>query len=115
MTTIDYAKYSNMNERQLLNSLLNEKKKQAKLKDDFKEKLSYSSELIKFIKSKLNEQLNKEKFYTLETSPALNQIRKDFENLPKKEQLELKNELEKILNEKNDEAILGAENENNNS
>lgn len=112
MATIDYAKYSNMSERQLLNSLLNAEKKEAKLRAEFQERIKNSTELIKFLKAKLNEKLNKERYYTLESSPALNTIKNSFENLSKKDQDELKNELEAVLN---DEAILGAENENNNS
>ncbi|WP_211436856.1 hypothetical protein, partial [Campylobacter sp. RM9328] len=57
-----------------------------------------STELIKFLKAKLNEKLNKERYYTIESSPALNTIKKSFENLPKKEQNEIKNELEAELN-----------------
>ncbi|WP_096015725.1 hypothetical protein [Campylobacter lanienae] len=98
MATIDYAKYSNMNERQLLNSLLNAEKKEAKLKAEFQERIKNSTELIKFLKAKLNEKLNKERYYTIESSPALNTIKKSFENLPKKEQNEIKNELEAELN-----------------
>lgn len=112
MATIDYAKYSNMSERQLLNSLLNAEKKEAKLRAEFQERIKNSTELIKFLKAKLNEKLNKERYYTIENSPALNTIKNSFENLSKKDQDELKNELEAVLN---DEAILGAENENNNS
>ena len=59
MTTIDYAKYSNMSERQLLNSLLNAEKKEAKLRAEFHEKIKNSTELIKFLKAKLNENLIK--------------------------------------------------------
>ena len=44
MQTIDYAKYSNMNERQLLNSLLNAEKKEAKLKADLQEKIKATIE-----------------------------------------------------------------------
>mgnify|MGYP003554986595 CR=1 FL=1 len=60
MATIDYAKYSNMSERQLLNSLLNAEKKEAKLRAEFQEKIKNSTELIKFLKAKLNEKLNKD-------------------------------------------------------
>ena len=49
MATIDYAKYSNMSERQLLNSLLNAEKKEAKLRAEFQEKIKNSTELIKFL------------------------------------------------------------------
>lgn len=103
---IDYAKYSNMNERQLLNSLLNAEKKEAKLKAELQQKLKDSKELIKFLKAKLNEKLNKEKNYTIETSPALNTIKKSFDNLPKLEQEQLKNELEALLNNNEPKGII---------
>lgn len=62
MQTIDYAKYSNMNERQLLNSLLNAEKKEAKLKADLQEKIKATSELISFLKTKLKESIDKPKY-----------------------------------------------------
>lgn len=38
MSMIDYKKYSNMNERQLLNSLLNARKKEQKIKAEAEKK-----------------------------------------------------------------------------
>ena len=70
MLTINYEKYSNMNRRQLLNSLLNAEKKEQKIKDD----LNAQTELIKFLKSKIKESIDKPKYYTLETSPAIKAI-----------------------------------------
>lgn len=64
---IAYEKYSNMNRRQLLNSLLSAEKKEQKIKASLNE----NSELIKFLKSKLKESLDSPKYYTLETSPAM--------------------------------------------
>lgn len=61
MGVIDYEKYSNMTQRQLLNSLLNAEKKEAKLKAELQEKIKNSSELIQFLKVKLKESLDKPK------------------------------------------------------
>lgn len=72
MTAINYEKYSNMNRRQLLNSLLSAEKKEQKMKAD----LEAHNELIKFLKSKLKESLDSPKYYTLETSPAIKKIDK---------------------------------------
>ena len=72
MTAINYEKYSNMNRRQLINSLISAEKKEQKIKAS----LSENSELIKFLKSKLKESLDSPKYYTLETSPAIKKIDK---------------------------------------
>ncbi|MCR2039225.1 hypothetical protein CHLV4142_03585 [Campylobacter helveticus] len=40
------------------------------------------------------ESLDAPKYYTLESSPALNKIRNDFEKLPPEKQEQLNNELE---------------------
>ncbi len=61
MQTIDYAKYSNMSERQLLTSLLNAEKKEAKLKANLQEKIKATSELISFLKTKLKDSIDKPK------------------------------------------------------
>lgn len=62
MQTIDYAKYSNMSERQLLNSLLNAEKREQKLKADLQEKIKATSDLISFLKTKLKEQIDKPRY-----------------------------------------------------
>ena len=76
MVTINYEKYSNMDRRQLLNSLLNAEKKEQKIRDKFKDDLNAQTELIKFLKSKIKESIDKPKYYTLETSPAMKKFRK---------------------------------------
>ena len=48
MQAINYDKYLNMNERQLLNSLLNAEKKETKIKTILQE----DSDLISFLKAK---------------------------------------------------------------
>ena len=104
MTAIDYEKYNNMSQRQLLNSLINAEKKEQKLKAEAEKKLSEIKELIKFLKAKMKESLDAPKYYTLESSPALNKIRNDFEKLPPEKQEQLNNELEKELSNANHHA-----------
>ena len=104
MTAIDYEKYNNMNERQLYNSLLNARKKEQKIKAEAEKKLNETKELIKFLTAKVKENLDAPKYYTLESSPALNKIRNDFEKLPLEKQEQLNNELEKELSNANHNA-----------
>ena len=72
MITIDYEKYNNMSQKQLLASLNNAEKKEQKIKND----MSKNKQLIKFLKSKIKESIDKPKYYTLETSPAMKKFRK---------------------------------------
>lgn len=62
MNTIDYEKYSNMNQKQLLNCLLNAEKKEQKIKLEMQQKLSITQDLIKFLKVKIKESLDKPKY-----------------------------------------------------
>lgn len=95
-SSINYEKYSNMSERQLLNALLLTEKSVTKLKADFNAKLKNKSELIKFLKAKLKEKIDKPKYYTLDTAPAIKEI---DERLKKEPQLaeQLKRELDEEL------------------
>lgn len=94
--TIDYDKYSNMNKKQLLNALINAEKKKQKIKQDLNEKMKHTTELIKFLKTKLKKSLNKPKFYSVENSPSLNKIMAYMEQMPQ-------DEVEKIRAEVNAE------------
>ena len=62
MQAINYDKYLNMNERQLLNSLLNAEKKETKIKTILQE----NSDLISFLKAKLKERIDKPKYNFIE-------------------------------------------------
>lgn len=59
MAAIDYEKYNKMSQKQLLNSLIIAEKKEQKLKANAEEKLKEISELVKFLKAKMKESLNK--------------------------------------------------------
>lgn len=57
MGAIDYEKYSNMTQRQLLNSLLRAEKQEQKIKTQMQQQ----KELISFLKAKMRESLDKPK------------------------------------------------------
>ena len=83
---IDYDKYSNMNKKQLLNALINAENKKQKIKQDLNEKIKHTTELIKFLKTKLKKSLNEPKSYTLAQAPSIKKINAYFEKLPQAEQ-----------------------------
>ncbi|TLD82946.1 hypothetical protein LS70_006565 [Helicobacter sp. MIT 11-5569] len=97
---IDYEKYANMSEKQLLNSLLLAKKSEAKLKADFEIKLKNKNALIRFLKAKLKEKLDLPKydFIPLEQSQSYKSYKKGFEKMSASEKAELKAEVESEIN-----------------
>jgi len=101
MQTIDYAKYSNMSERQLLNSLLNAEKREQKLKADLQEKIKATSDLISFLKTKLKEQIDKPRynFIAYEKSESHKLAQEYKATLSEQERQELYAELKAEINE----------------
>ncbi len=97
MRTIDYEKYAHMTQQQLLNSLSNAQKKEQKIKSEMAQKLNSTQELIQFLKAKIKEGWDKPPYYTVETSPAMQSIQKDFEALPQSQQSQMKKELERMI------------------
>ena len=79
-TKINYEKYSNMTKRQLLNSLLNAEKKEAKIKADLQEKIKANSDLISFLKAKLKERIDTPKYEKEITIPSLDKAIAEFKN-----------------------------------
>ncbi|KAA6226258.1 MULTISPECIES: hypothetical protein [unclassified Campylobacter] len=57
--SVDYDKYSDMNEKQLVSTLMSTKKKEAKLKVTTQEKLKEYKALIKFLKKELKNRIDK--------------------------------------------------------
>ena len=76
MSNINFEKYANMDKKQLVNSLVKAEKEEEKIKKEMSQKLNDTKELIKFLKSKIKESLSPQKYYTLETSPAMKEIDK---------------------------------------
>lgn len=100
MGIINYEKYSNMSRRQLLNSLLNAEKKEQKIKEEAKIKLHQTKELIKFLKAKMKESLNKPKhnFVPYAQSEAFKIGREREKARTPKEQAKLTQEVQKLVN-----------------
>lgn len=96
MTAINYEKYSNMNERQLLNSLLNAEKKETKIKADLQE----NSNLISFLKAKLKEKIDRPRydFIPYEQSQSYKLAREYESTLSETKKAELMAELEADIN-----------------
>lgn len=96
MLAINYEKYSNMNERQLLNSLLNAEKKETKIKTDLQE----NNNLILFLKAKLKEKIDRPKhnFIPYEQSQSYKLAREYESTLSETKKAELMAELEADIN-----------------
>lgn len=96
MLAINYEKYSNMNERQLLNSLLNAEKKETKIKTDLQE----NNNLILFLKAKLKEKIDcpKHNFIPYEQSQSYKLAREYESTLSETKKAELMAELEADIN-----------------
>lgn len=100
MSMIDYKKYSNMNERQLLNSLLNARKKEQKIKAEAEKKINETKRLIQFLKAKVKESLDKPKqnFEPLKQTESYKQFQKMKAQMTEQEKQELEAELQKEMN-----------------
>lgn len=96
MQAINYDKYLNMNERQLLNSLLNAEKKETKIKTDLQE----NSNLISFLKAKLKEKIDRPRydFIPYEQSQSYKLAREYESTLSETKKAELMAELEADIN-----------------
>lgn len=94
-----------MNIRQLTNSLVNAEKQEQKIKEQIQEKLFEKQELIKFLKAKIKESLDKPKYEFLTREQAgLDKIALEVKNqIPKEEQERLKAEAEAEANKEYNE------------
>lgn len=100
MVAINYEKYSNMTERQLLTSLLNAEKKEIKMKADLQKKIKANSDLISFLKAKLKERIDKPKikFISLKNSGHIEKANKYLNSLTSAEQAKLRQEVDDEIN-----------------
>ncbi len=96
MQAINYDKYLNMNERQLLNSLLNAEKKETKIKTILQE----NSDLISFLKAKLKEKIDRPKynFVPYKESEAYKIGREREKTRTPQEQAKLNQEVDELIN-----------------
>ncbi|KAF0589857.1 hypothetical protein CINF_0482 [Candidatus Campylobacter infans] len=96
MQAINYDKYLNMNERQLLNSLLNAEKKETKIKTILQE----NSDLISFLKAKLKEKIDRPKynFVPYKESEAYKIGREREKARTPEQQAQLDREIDELIN-----------------
>lgn len=96
MQALNYEKYSNMNERQLLNSLLNAEKKETKIKTILQE----NSDLISFLKAKLKEKIDRPKynFVPYKESEAYKIGREREKARTPEQQAQLDREIDELIN-----------------
>ena len=96
MQAINYDKYLNMNERQLLNSLLNAEKKETKIKTILQE----NSDLISFLKAKLKEKIDRPKynFVPYKESEAYKIGREKEKARTPEQQAQLDREIDELIN-----------------
>ena len=96
MQAINYDKYLNMNERQLLNSLLNAEKKETKIKTILQE----NSDLISFLKAKLKEKIDRPKynFVPYKKSEAYKIGREREKARTPEQQAQLDREIDELIN-----------------
>lgn len=100
MKAINYEKYANMSTKQLINALISAEKKEQKLKQEAEKKFKESAELIRFLTSKIKENLEKPKyeFFTREQT-NLDELVKEVESKMTPEEIkEIKLQLEKEMN-----------------
>lgn len=79
--TIDYDKYANMDTRQLANALISAEKREQKFIAESQAKIKNMRELIRFLKSKIKESVDKPQFVPYKKSglPELaREIEKQF-------------------------------------
>lgn len=100
MDTINYAKYENMNKKQLSKHLKKAKKKYKKLNKKFNKKLKKSNELIEFLMIKIIKARSnkKHKFITWEESKSFKIFREEFAKMSESERAQLIAEVEAQIN-----------------
>lgn len=96
MDIINYAKYENMNKKQLSKHLKKAKKKHKKLN----KKLKKNNELIEFLMIKIIKARSnkKHKFITLEESKSFKIFREEFAKMSESERAQLIAEVEAQIN-----------------
>lgn len=100
MGIINYAKYENMNRKQLSKHLKKAKKKHKKLNKKFNKKLKKSNELIEFLMIKIIKARSnkKHKFITWEESKSFKIFKEEFAKMSESERAQLIAEVEAQTN-----------------
>ncbi len=104
--TINYAKYANMTQKQLFNSLESAKKKRAK----FQTQANDANALIDFLTDKIKDSLNtlnvsKNDFISLKDSNLVEKAEVYFNSLSSKEQTKFEKELKDDINRNYDDEL----------
>ena len=95
---IDYAKYANMNTRQLANALMSVEAREQKFREEAQKKLRDMQELAYFLKTKIKESLDKPKFISLKDSGHIEKANKYLNSLTSAEQAKLRKEVDDEMN-----------------
>lgn len=95
---IDYAKYANMNTRQLANALMSVEAREQKFREEAQKKLRDMQELAYFLKTKIKESLDKPKFVSLKDSGHIEKANKYLNSLTSAEQAKLRQEVDDEMN-----------------
>lgn len=100
MGIINYAKYENMNRKQLSKHLKKAKKKYKKFNKKFNKKLKKSNELIEFLMIKIIKARSnkKHKFITWEESKSFKIFKEEFAKMSESERAQLIAEVEAQIN-----------------
>lgn len=100
MDIINYAKYENMNRKQLSKHLKKAKKKYKKLNKKLNKKLKKSNELIEFLMIKIIKARSnkKHKFITWEESKSFKIFKEEFAKMSESERAQLIAEVEAQIN-----------------
>ncbi len=100
MDIINYAKYENMNRKQLSKHLKKAKKKYKKLNKKYNKKLKKSNELIEFLMIKIIKARSnkKHKFITWEESKSFKIFKEEFAKMSESERAQLIAEVEAQIN-----------------
>ena len=95
---IDYAKYANMNTKQLASALMNVEAREQKFREEAQTKLKAMQELTYFLKTKIKESLDKPKFVSLKDSGHIEKANKYLNSLTSEEQAKLRQEVDDEMN-----------------
>lgn len=101
--TIDYDKYANMDTRQLANALISAEKREKKFIAESQAKIKNMRELIRFLKSKIKESVDKPQFIDYTESESYKIAREIEKQFTPQELEQIRQEVKKEMMERSDE------------
>lgn len=102
-TAIDYEKYANMDTRQLANALMSAERREQKYVAESKEKIKNMREIIRFLKSKIKESVDKPQFISYTESKAYKVARELEKQFTPQELEEIRQEVRAEMMRSDDE------------